>query len=181
MLEFRDGAEVYNEMKEQLQTELPEIADGVIVNGILRVVAGAISILWNALKWFYWNLWPQYADREALRRFYEMWGLEWHNSIDTETARRTVLAMFRQKAVGTTGWYRQVVLEHFGMWVSRVDVHFRDRGAGTVTLIVSNRGRPVPDSIVLQIEELFTQDAYNIAGVDIKVRTVKYGEMAVQF
>ncbi len=167
---FYDAGEIYQNMKTRLADALPGL-DGPVVNGLLRVVAAAIGILSSATKWTYLNIFPQYADRETLRRMYSAFGLTWDDSVGTEEARRVILSLYRHP-VGTDEWFRQAVLENFSGWVSDVRIERRRRGPTSIDLVVSYHGESVPDSIVAEIQDFLLQPQWNIAGVDVKVRSV---------
>lgn len=174
-LHFKTANEVFNDMKTQLQSEAPQITNWRtrgVVRSILTVVAAAISTLWDRIKMMYLDLWAQYSDRTTLRRYYELWGLTWSDSIDTETARKEVLAMYRQKGKGTKAWYRSVVLSEFADYVTDATVSMRERGPNTVDIQVSYNGGPVYEDMVGEIQDFFEQDENNVAGAEVSVTSV---------
>lgn len=175
-LHFKNANEVFNDMKTRLQTEAPQITNWRtrgIVRSILTVVAAAIALLWDRIKMMYLDLWAQYSDRTTLRRYYELWGLTWSDTLDTETARREVLAMYRQKGKGTKAWYRSVVLSEFSEYVTDATVSMRLRGPNTVDIKVSYNGGPVYEDMVDEIQDFFEQDENNVAGAEVLVASVE--------
>lgn len=178
-LHFKTASEIFQDMKAQLQTEVPQITNWRtrgVVRSILMVVAAAISMLWDRLKMLYLDLWAQYADRTTLRRYYELWGLTWSESLATETARETVLAQYRQKGKGTKAWYRAVVLSEFKDYVTDAVVSMCARGPNTVDIQVSYNGGPVleDDTFSLAaIQTLFESDANNVVGAEVLVKSVE--------
>jgi len=102
---------------------------------------------------------------------YFAFGLTWDDSVSTEEARRVILSLYRHP-VGTDEWFRQAVLENFSEWVSDVVIERRRRGPTSIDLVVSYHGESVPDSIVAEIQDFLLQPQWNIAGVDVKVRSV---------
>lgn len=174
-IHFKTANEVFTDMKTQLVTEAPQVTNWVtrgVVRSILTVVAAAISMLWDRLKLLYLDLWAQYSDRLTLRRYYELWGLTWSDSLDTETARAAVLAMYRQKGKGTKAWYRAVTLQQFADYVSDATITLRARGPNTVDVAVSLNGGSVYEDTISDIQDFFEQDENNVAGVEVLVRSV---------
>jgi hypothetical protein len=174
-IHFKTANECYNDMKAQLQNEAPQITNWRtrgVVRSILTVVAAAISMLWDRLKMMYLDLWAQYSDRVTLRRYYELWGLEWSDSLDTEVARQNVLAMYRQKGKGTKSWYRSVVLSNFKDFVTDATVSMRERGPNTVDVVVSYNGGAVYEDMVTEIQDFFDQDENNVVGAEVKISSV---------
>ncbi|MBA7616291.1 hypothetical protein ES703_23587 [subsurface metagenome] len=143
------------------------------MRSILAVVAAAISLLWDRLKILYLDLWAQYADRTTLRRYYELWGLDWSEDIATETARETVLALYRQKGRGTKAWYRSVVISEFSDYVTDATVYMRQRGPNTVDIVVSYNGGPVYEDHITEIQNFFDDDEQNVVGAEVLVKSVE--------
>lgn len=173
-LHFKSANEVFNDMKDQLANEAPQITNWRtrgVVRSILAVVAAAISLLWDRLKILYLDLWAQYADRTTLRRYYELWGLDWSEDIATETARETVLALYRQKGKGTKAWYRSVVLSEYKGYVTDATVYMRQRGPNTVDIVVSYNGGPVYEKLE-DIKNFFSLDENNVVGAEVLVTSV---------
>ncbi|MQY70371.1 hypothetical protein GH141_00370, partial [bacterium] len=162
--------------KAQLANEAPQITNWRtrgVVRSILAVVAAAISLLWDRLKILYLDLWAQYADRTTLRRYYELWGLDWSEDIATETARETVLALYRQKGRGTKAWYRSVVISEFSDYVTDATVYMRQRGPNTVDIVVSYNGGPVYEDHITEIQNFFDDDEQNVVGAEVLVKSVE--------
>lgn len=175
-LHFKSANEVFNDMKDQLANEAPQITNWRtrgVVRSILAVVAAAISLLWDRLKILYLDLWAQYADRTTLRRYYELWGLDWSEDIATETARETVLALYRQKGRGTKAWYRSVVLSEYKGYVTDATVYMRQRGPNTVDIVVSYNGGPVYEDHITEIQNFFDDDEQNVVGAEVLVKSVE--------
>lgn len=176
-LHFKTQSEVFTDMKSQLQTEAPQLTNWRtrgVVRSILTVVAAAISMLWDRLKMLYLDMWAQYSDRTTLRRYYELWGLTWSDSVDTETARQTVLSMYRQKGKGTKAWYRSVVLSEFADYVTDASVFMRNRGPNTVDIQVSYNGGAVLEDdefSVADIQNFFSADENNVVGAEVLVES----------
>lgn len=166
-------------MKGQLTAEAPQLTNWRtrgVVRSILTVVAAAIAMLWDRLKILYLDMWAQYSDRTTLRRYYELWGLDWSEDLDTETARKEVLAMYRQKGKGTKAWYRSVVLSEFSERVTDASVTLRARGPNTVDIKVSYNGGPVLEDdefTVTDIQTFFEGDENNIVGAEVLVTSVR--------
>jgi len=174
-LHFKTANEVYTDMKDQLTTEAPQLTNWRtrgVVRSILTVVAAAVSMLWDRLKLLYLDLWAQYSDRATLRRYYELWGLTWSDDLDTETARETVLGMYRQKGKGTKAWYRAVTLSEFADEVTDATVTMRARGPNTVDIEVSKNGGEVFEDTVADIQDFFTDEENDIVGAEVLVSSV---------
>jgi hypothetical protein len=175
-LHFKTANEVFTDMKAQLQEETQNKISNWRTRGVARsilaVVAAAISLLWDRLKMLYLDLWAQYADRTTLRRYYELWGEDWDESIDTETARKAVLSWYRQKGKGTKAWYRSVVLSEYKGYVTDATVSMRERGPNTVDIVVSYNGGPVYEKLE-DIQNFFSLDENNVVGAEVLVKSVE--------
>ncbi|MBD3285815.1 hypothetical protein GF359_05075 [candidate division WOR-3 bacterium] len=176
---FKTQKEIFTDMKTQLVAEAPQLTNWRtrgVVRSILTVVSAAISMLWDRLKIQYLDMWAQYSDRTTLRRYYELWGLVWSEDLDTETARKEVLAMYRQKGKGTKAWYRSVVLSEFSEKVTDAAVSMRARGPNTVDIEVSYNGGPVQEDdefTVADIQDFFAGDENSIVGAEVLVTSVE--------
>lgn len=162
---FKDAEEIYQDLRADLDAAGYASVNGPLITGVLKVIAAALSLAYTAAEWVYWNIFPHTADVWGLQRWYEAWGLLWDNP-DEDTARKTVLAQFRTRGTGSASWYRQVVMDQF-QDVVNVEVRSGNRGPGTVSLYVF--ASPISQTLLDQIENLFRQDQYNIAGIDVKV------------
>lgn len=174
-LHFKTANEIFNDMKAQMQSEAPQITNWRtrgVVRSVLTVVAAAISLLWDRLRMMYLDLWAQYSDRTTLRRYYELWGLTWSDSIDTETARKQVLSMYRQKGKGTKAWYRSVILSEFPEYVTDATVTMRERGPNTVDIEVTYNGGAVYEDMVDEMNDFFLTDENNVVGAEVLVKSV---------
>ena len=178
-IHFKNTGEVFADMKTQLVAEAPSLTNWRtrgVVRSILAVVSAAIAMLWDRLKLMYLNIWAQYADRETIRRYYELWGLTWSNSVDTETAREVVLGMYRQKGKGTRAWYRAVVLSEFKDNVTDAVVTMRARGPNTVGISVSYNGGPPLEGgtfSIQDIQDFFADEENDIVGAEVLVQSVE--------
>lgn len=171
---FKTEGEIYNDLKTKLQIYIPAITNyepGGIARAILRVTAAAIRLLYVVLEFLYWNIFATYADREALRRHYEDWGLTW-NSPTTSDARKTILNKYRQKGVGSLKWYEDTILLNF----EEVDSAIAEtgiRGINTIDITVSYHNSPLPDDVLQDIQDYFAQDDKNVCGIDVLVKTTE--------
>jgi len=179
-LHFKTQDEIFTDMKVQMQAEAPEVTNWRtrgVVRSVLAVVAAAVAMLWDRLKLMYLGIWAQYADRLTLRRYYELWGQTWSENVDTETARETVLGMYRQKGKGTKAWYRAVILSNsnFKEHVTDAAVTLRARGPNTIDIEVSYNGGPVladDEFSVQDIQDFFDDDENNVVGAEVLVASV---------
>lgn len=177
-MQFKTEAEIYYVLKTRIESYLPQITNwqpGGIMRAILRVTAAGIRLLYVTMEFLYWNIFATYADREALRRHYEDWGLVW-DSPTTSEARKTVLNMYRQKGCGTKKWFEDTVLLNFDE-VSSATVETGLRALNSVDITVSYHNRSVPDDVLDEIQTYFAQDDKNVCGIDVLVKTI--GEAAV--
>lgn len=175
MIEFKSANECFSDLKSDIQTEVPEFTKwsrGNVVRSIIWAASRAMGLLWTALKTLYYEIWPQYASKEGLRRHYEEWGLIWDNP-DLETARNTVLGYYRKHGTGTKPWYQEVVLETFSDYVTEVIVELKKRGPNTVDITVSYHHNPVGEDYLEEIRDFFATDDYNVGGADVQVSTVE--------
>lgn len=176
---FKTEEEIYNDLKSDIQTEIPEITNwspGGVARALLSVVAAAIRLLYVVLQTLYFNMFPQDADRESLKRYYDEWGLSWDNP-DTQTARATVLNKYRENSViGTKKWYEDTVKDQFAV-VTEAALIPNYRSPGTADLVVTHHNRPLFRSDIEDIQDYFDQDANKVIGMDLLVRTT--GEVNV--
>jgi hypothetical protein len=171
---FKSESEIYEDLKTRIQTYLPEITNwqpGGIMRAILRVTAAAIRLLYVTLEFLYWNIFPTYADRTSLRRYYEDWGLPW-DAPTTENARKTVLNMYRQKGCGTKQWFRDTVLFNFDE-VTSADVTFGLRALNSCDILVKYHNQSVSDDVLEDIQTYFAQDDKNVCGIDVLIKTLE--------
>jgi hypothetical protein len=112
---FKTEQQIYNDIVAYAETALPEITDwspGTIENAIARLCAFALSMAWKILYIVYQNIWPTTADLAGLRNWFEVFGLAWVGGREGH-ARRQVLALFRERALGTAAWYETTAVAQF--------------------------------------------------------------------
>ena len=173
---FKTESQIYSDLVSGFETRLG-FTPGRIIKAIFRVTASAIRLLYVVLEYLYWNIFPTYADRQALRRMYEDWGLTW-DSPTTSNARKTILNMYRQKGVGTIQWFSDTVLFNFSE-VTNALVEAGIRGLNTIDITVSYHSRSVPDDIVSDIQSYFEQDDKAVCGIDVLVKTLPESQVAL--
>ncbi len=182
MIIFPDLKQIFEELKNDLSAKIPELdldKIGGVARAILQVFAGALSQLYLFMEKTYWSIWPDTADKFAIRRWFDVWGLPWNNDFDIESARRQILSMFRRAVPGSAVWFRQIIMDNFSEFVSDIQLKPRSRGPNTLDIIVSWRGRPVDPSIVRDIQNLIDEPYFHILGLDVKVKTLE--EQSVSF
>lgn len=168
---FKTEGEIYNDLKTKIQFYIPAITNwnpGGITRAILRVTAAAIRVLYVVLAFLYWNIFAMYADREALRRYYEDWGLTW-DSPTTSDARKTILNKYRQKGVGSLKWYEDTILLNFEEVTSAI-AETGVRGINTVDITVSYHNSPLPNDVLQDIQDYFAKDDKNVCGIDVLIK-----------
>jgi uncharacterized phage protein gp47/JayE len=176
---FKSQQEIYDDMKSALTSQIPGLTNwspGGIARALLDVVAAAIRVAYVVLQSLFFNMFPQDADRETLKRFYEEWGLTWDDP-DEETARATVLNKYRESVIiGTKAWYELTVKTQFDV-VTEAVLSPNYRGPGTADLLVLSHGRRVGEDDLADIRDFFAQDANKVIGVDLYVKTLgeQYG------
>jgi len=170
---FKKETEIYEDLKTKITAYIPELTyweSGSIIRALTRSIASAIRLLYVNLENLYFNIFPTYADRAALRRYYEDFGIPWDNP-STENARKTVLNYYRQKGIGTKEYFRQAVLSNFPE-VTSCTVQTNMRGPNTIDLILSYHGHPVPEDTIAEIQDFFNSDDKKICGIDMLVKTI---------
>lgn len=172
MFVYKTPSEIIADLRARVQAHLPEYAEGTFVVGLVYVVAGALSMCWDAVRTVYWSIWPQHADRVALRRWFQFFGIAWEESVDTESARSVIAIELNSRNVALLTWYESQILARWPDDVDSAVATSRDRGVATVTVVVSNGGLPVPTEIVDAITALFGQDEFNVGGVDLLIETI---------
>jgi len=172
---FKKESEIYTSMKNYLQSLLG-FEPGRIFCAILRVSAAAIRLLYVTLEYLYWDIFATYADRAALRRFYEDWGLTWDNPT-TEQARKTVLNQYRQKSCGTKQWFEDTVKFNFDT-VTQATATIGARGLNTVDIAVSYHNHPVPDDTIQEIQDYMDADDKKICAIDVLIKSIEITQEA---
>lgn len=171
---FKTEEDVYNDLKSGVQTEIPAITNwspGGGTRSILAVAAAGIRVLYVTLQSLYFNMFPQDADLESLKRSYDEWGLTW-NDPDLETARRTVLNKYQENSViGTKGWYGETVKAEFDI-VTDALLLPGHRGPGTADLVIWHNNHTIYSSDVEDVQEFFDLDANKVIGMDLLVRSI---------
>ena len=172
--EFKSEEDVYNDLKTGLQSELPQVTNytpGSVARALIAVIAAAIRVLYVTLETLYFNMFPQDADLESLKRYYDEWGLTWDEP-EAETARRTVLNKYRENSViGTKGWYEDTVRAQFTGMVTAAELLPNYRGPGTADLVVWHNNRALYDSDIETIQGYFDSEANKVIGIDLLVRS----------
>lgn len=169
---FKTQQQVYDDVKAYVQTQLPELtsfAEGSPERGLARLVAYALSLAWTLLYKLYQNIWATVADREGLREWYEVFGMTWAGEKETD-ARAQVLAKFRERALGTAGWYEVTVTEQFP---EVTEAHFLAgrRGANTADLLVLHFGGDVMADTIDDIQTYFDAAERKVCTLDLAVIT----------
>ncbi len=172
---FKTEEQIYNTMKQAVLDEadlpLTNWSAGSVIAALLKVIASALRLCYIVLQALYFNIFPQDADRESLKRYYELWDLDWDNP-DTEIARNTVLNKYREKSIiGTAAWYENTVVTQFASIVNQATCLPNYRGPGTVDLLVKRNNAPIYESDLETIRAYFAQDANKVMGADLIVRT----------
>ena len=178
---FKTEEEIYTSMKQGVidDGDLPitNWSSGSTISAFLKVIATAIRIIYIVLQQIYFNMFPQDADRESLKRFYGMWGLDW-NSPETETARLTVFNKYQKKSViGTVPWYKDTVLSQFASIVNQAACYPNHRGPGTTDLVLMRNNRPIYPDDLETIRAFFAQDGYDVCE-DLLIRTTEVNRNA---
>ncbi len=171
---FKTEGDIFDDLKAKIQTYIPEITNwnaGGKARGITRVAAAGIRLLYVALEYIYWNIFPTFADREALRRHYEDWGLTW-DSPTTSDARKTILNKYRQKGCGSKKWFEDTVVLNFEE-VTKTVAEIGVRGINTVDITVTYHNYAVPNDTIEEIQTFFDQDDKNICGIDVLIKTTE--------
>ena len=172
--EFKTEEEIFEDMKSVVQDDVPSITNyspHSAIGAILSVTAAAIRLLYVILQVLYFNIFPQDADRESLKRYYDLWGLTWDNP-DTETARLTVLNKYRENSIiGTKSWYELTVLSQFASIVNQATLYPNHRGPGTADLVVMRNNRAIYPTYLQTIRTYFGQDANKVLGIDLVICT----------
>jgi len=167
--------DIYDNMKSNMQTAVPTLTNwgkGSVIRAILQVTAAGIRLCYVVVEIIYFNLFPQDADREGLKREYEEWGLTWDDP-DTEVARKIVLNKYQgSNVLGTKDWYENIILNSFNT-VSEATCYPNARGPGTVNLYVTYRNSPLLESEVQEIQDYFDDPDNQPTGADILVYTAE--------
>jgi uncharacterized phage protein gp47/JayE len=170
---FKTEEIIYDNLKTGIQAEIPTITNwsiGAVTRTIAVVTAAAIRSLYVTLQSLYFNMFPQHADIETLKRYYDEWGLTWDDPT-LETARQTVLNKYQENSViGTKTWYEETVKAQFPI-VTDATLMPNYRGAGTADLMVWRNNRTIYGSDIDSIQAFFDLDANKVIGMDLLVKS----------
>lgn len=165
--------EIYDALKANMQTESPGITDysqGSVIRALLYVEALAIRLVYIAAEALYINLFPQDADTETLKRYYDEWGLTWDDPTD-DVARAVVLGKYQTKSViGTETWYEDQTKAQFPI-VTEAYCYPTYRGWGTIDLLVMHNNNPLLTTEVAEIQAYYDATSNHVLAADVYVRT----------
>ena len=174
--DFKTQEEIYVSMRDNLQAAKPDITNWTsasVIRAILQIISGAIRVVYVVLERIYLNLFATDADRTALKREYDLWGLDWDDP-ETEEARKVILSKYQGKnVIGTKAWYENTALAQFPAAISSAVCYPNSRGPGTLDLYVLRHNSPIMDSEVQQIQDFFDAPENHPLGADIRVRTAE--------
>jgi hypothetical protein len=176
MATFKTEQEIYDDIVAYATAQLPALTNWSaesIEYAIARLNAYAQSMAWKVNYIIYENIWPTTGDAAGLRNWYEVFGITWVGEA-TDEARRTVLATFRDRMLGTAGWYEATAVDQFD---DVTEAHFFAgiRGVNTCDLLILHSGGDCLEATVTAVQAYF--DNVNRKVVAIELRVITYKDM----
>jgi len=174
MATFKTEGQMFDDIVAYAQAQMPELtnwSEESIEYAIARLDAYALSMAWKILYIVYSNIWPTTADVAGLRNWYEVFGLTWAGE-SAGDARPTVLAAFRNRMLGTAGWYEETVVAEFD---DVTDAHFFAgiRGVNTCDLAILHNGGDCMEATVEAVQAYFDNVQRKVCTIDLRVITYR--------
>jgi len=172
MATFKTETEMYNDVVAAVQTAIPTLtnfSEGSPERVLARLVAFGLSMAWKVLYLVYAGIWPATADLAALKNWYEVFGLVW-NSPTERQARLQIIAKFRERSLGTAGWYEYTAITQFD-GVTEAYCFAGRRGVNTIDLLVLYHGGDALPADVIAVQAYFDNAARKVAAIDVRVLT----------
>lgn len=177
MAVFKTEQQLYTDIQAYAQAQLPTLtswSEESVEYAIVRLNAYAQSMAWK-VNWInYQNIWATLGDAGGLRNWYEVFGLTWVGEV-AEDARRTVLAAFRNRMLGTAGWYEATAVSEFE---EVTEAHFFAgiRGANTCDLLILHSGGDCLEGTVTAVQAYFDNVQRKVVAIDLRVITYRHME-----
>jgi len=152
-MDFPTEENIFEDLWAYFTGQLPDVTfkrKGGVAWALLRTAAYGLRVFGLAcVEKLYAAIWPQFADREACRNFYELYEMVWDPNLALPKMRDAILARVRAGVIGTAAWYEREAVRAFDEVTSAVALPGR-RGPNTLDLVVSNGGRDVMDLDAVQ-------------------------------
>lgn len=176
MATFKTEQQMFDDIQAYATAQLPTLTNWSaesIEYAFARLNAYAQSMSWKILYIDYCNIWPTIADAAGLRNWYEVFGITWVGEAADE-ARQTVLATFRNRMLGTAGWYEATAVDQFD---DVTEAHFFAGiyGANSCALMILHSGGDCMEDTVTAVQAYF--DNVNRKVVAIELRVITYRDM----
>lgn len=176
MATFKTEQQTYTDIVAYATAQLPALtnwSDESIETAFARLNAYAQSMAWKVNYINYENICATTADAAGLRRWYEVFGITWVGDI-ADVARRTVLAAFRNRMLGTAGWYEATAVSEFD---EVTEAHFFAGiyGANSCALLILHHGGDCLEDTVTAVQAYFDNATRKVVAIDLRVIT--YGNM----
>jgi hypothetical protein len=174
MATFKTEQQMFDDIVAYAQAQLPELtnwSEESIEYAIARLDAYALSMAWKILYIVYSNIWPTMGDAAGLRNWYEVFGLTWVGE-SADEARKTVLETFRNRMLGTAGWYEQTAVDEFPE-VTEAQFFAGIRGVNTCDLLILHEGGDCLEDTVTAVQAYFDNVARKVCAIDLRVITYR--------
>jgi len=174
MATFKTEQQTHDDIVAYARTQLPALtnwSEESIEYAIARLNAYAQSMAWKVNYINYQNICATTADAAGLRRWYELFGLTWVGEI-ADDARKTVLATFRNRMLGTAGWYEATAVNEFA---EVTEAHFFAgiRGVNTCDLLILHSGGDCLEGTVTAVQAYFDNVQRKVCAIDLRVITYR--------
>jgi len=174
MATFKTEQQMYDDIVAFATAQLPALTNWSaesIEYAIARLNAYAQSMAWKVNYINYQNIWPTTGDVAGLRNSYELFGLTWVGETADE-ARKTVLAAYRNRMLGTAGWYEATAVNEFE---EVTEAHFFAgiRGVNTCDLLILHSGGDCLEGTVAAVQAYFDNVQRKVIAIDLRVITYR--------
>lgn len=168
---FKTDSQIITAMEAYIQAQAAtaDLAfdDGSPEKAIVKMSAYGLLMIYTITYIFYQNIWAHLADRVGLSEWYQVFGLTWVGEALDE-ARAQILAKFRERALGTPGWFEATVVNQFAEVTEATYVNV---GVNIALLAVFHNGGDVDDTTVTNIQTYFDNPNRKVVTLDLRVVT----------
>ena len=172
MATFKTEQQTHDDIIAYATAQLPALtnwSEESIEYAFARLNAYAQSMAWKVNYINYQNIWATMGDGAGLRNWYEVFGLTWVGETDDE-ARKTVLATFRNRMLGTAGWYEATVVNEFE---EVTEAHFfaGAYGVNSCALLILHNGGDCLEGTVNAVQAYFDNVQRKVIAIELRVIT----------
>jgi len=174
MATFKTEQQTHSDIVAYATAQLPTLtnwSEESIEYAFARLNAYAQSMAWKVNYLNYQNICATTADVAGLRRWYEVFGITWVGDTADE-ARKTVLAAFRNRMLGTAGWYETTAVDEFA---EVTEAHFFAGiyGVNSCALLILHNDGDCLEDTVTAVQAYFDNVMRKVVAIDLRVITYR--------